>query len=310
MINIEKISVEKWKNCIQVSNPQISLIVTADVGPRIISLGLIGKRNILFQNTEQIGLTGGNEWRAYGGHRFWIAPEDTRTLFPDNRPVHVQNQPAGICLTAPVEESNGFQKTIQLELAPDSSHVHLTHTLTNHSSNSQAAAPWALTVMAPGGTVILPHSPRKDWPAKLTAQNTLSLWSYTAMSDPRWTWGDRYILLRQTGGESKPQKVGMFNSEGWAAYLLDEMLFIKFFPASTDGGYPDLNSNLETWTNNEFLELETLGPLGTIKPGQAITHIEDWFLFAGVPPVKNDNDVDQSILPFVQECRKRLAAGR
>jgi hypothetical protein len=308
MINIEQTTLENWKNCIQVSNPHISLIATADVGPRIISFGLSGKRNIFFHDQGQIGLTGGTEWHAYGGHRFWIAPEDTRTLFPDNRPVGVQHQPAGICLTAPLEESNGFQKSIQLELATDAPHVHLTHTLSNQSSLSQSAAPWALTVMAPGGTVILPHSPREDWPAKLTAQNTLSLWSYTTMSDPRWTWGDRYILLRQAGGQSKPQKVGMFNSEGWAAYLLESMLFIKFFDVSPNGGYPDLNSNLETWTNNEFLELETLGPMRLIKPGQAITHREDWFLFGEVPPLRNDNDVDQIILPYVEVSRKCMAA--
>jgi hypothetical protein len=308
MINIEQITLDKWQNCIQVSDPHISLIATADVGPRVISFGLKGKRNLFYQNIEQLGLTGGTEWRAYGGHRFWIAPEDARTLFPDNRPVGVKHLPSGICLTAPLEESNGFQKTVQLELATDAPHVHLIHTLTNHSFHSQSAAPWALTVMAPDGTVILPHSPREDWPAKLTAQNTLSLWSYTSMSDPRWTWGDRYILLRQTGDQSKPQKIGMYNSEGWAAYLLDGMLFVKFFAVNPDGGYPDLNSNLETWTNHEFLEIETLGPLAMIEPGQAVIHEEDWFLFGEVPPVKNDDDVNRIILPFVQQCRKHMRA--
>ena len=309
MIRIEHIPQDNWQNCYQVSNTHISLVATADVGPRIISFGLPGKRNLFHQIPEQLGLSGGSEWRAYGGHRFWVAPEDrNRTYFPDNRPVSLERQPAGICLTAPLEESTGFQKTIQLELAVDAPRVHLTHTLTNCSSRSQSAAAWALTVMASGGTAILPHSPRADWPSKLTAQNTLSLWSYTAMSDPRWSWGDRYILLRQTGGQSKPQKIGMFNSEGWAAYLLDGMLFRKFFAASEDGGYPDLNSNLEAWTNHEFLELETLGALVMIEPGQVITHVENWFLFGEIPPVKNDNDVDQAILPCILECRKQMAA--
>jgi hypothetical protein len=308
MITIEKTSLGSWANCVQVSNTHISLTATSDVGPRIISFGLKGKRNLFYQNREQLGLTGGSEWRAYGGHRFWIAPEDDRTVFPDNRPVDVRNLPSGICLTAPVEESNGFQKCVQLELSTDAPHVHLTHTLTNHSQQSQTAAPWALSVLAPGGTVVLPHGPRVDWPEKLTAQNTLSLWSYTTMSDPRWTWGDLYILLRQTGGQSKPQKIGMYNTEGWAAYLLDGMLFVKLFTVNANGGYPDLNSNLETWTNHEFLELETLGPLAMIGPGQAVTHEEDWFLFGEVPPVKNDNDVDRNILPFVQICRKQLRA--
>ncbi len=310
MITIERTSIGSWANCVQVSNNHVSLTATLDVGPRIISLFLPGKRNIFFQNRDQIGLTGGTEWRAYGGHRFWIAPEDNRTVFPDNRPVSVRNLPTGICLTAPVEESNGFQKCVQVELSTDAPHVHLTHTLTNQSKQSQSAAPWALSVLAPGGTVVLPHSPRVDWPAKLTAQNTVSLWSYTAMSDPRWKWGDRYILLHQAGGKSNPQKIGMFNSEGWAAYQLEDMAFIKFFSAHPDAGYPDLNSNLETFTNNEFLELETLGPLSMVEPGQTISHTEDWYLYGGVSPVKNDADVDQAILPLVRKCQGQQASDK
>jgi hypothetical protein len=307
MIKTGQTTINNWTNCIQVSNPQLSLTATADVGPRIISLSLTGKRNILYQNPEQIDSTGGTEWRAYGGHRFWIAPEDmTRTYFPDNRALSVEYQPSGVILTAPLEESTGFQKTIHLVMAADAAHVRLTHNLTNKSSQSQNAAAWALTVMDAGGTAILPHSPHADWPSKLTAQNTLSLWAYTTMSDPRWYWGDNYILLRQTGGQSKPQKIGMYNSEGWAAYLLEGMLFIKFFKVIPGGNHPDLNSNLEAWTNHEFLELETLSPLATVKPGQAISHVEDWFLLGDIPPVKNDEDVNRAILPLVQLCRKQL----
>ncbi|MBN2677668.1 MAG: hypothetical protein JXR32_06340 [Anaerolineaceae bacterium] len=306
MVKINNTTLKNWQNCVQISNAQLSLIATADVGPRIISLGLPGKRNLFYQNKEQIGLSGGNEWCAYGGHRFWIAPENDRTYFPDNRAVSVEHQAEGIRLTAPIEETNGFQKTIQIKLSAGEPHIQLIHELTNHSTQSQRVAPWALSVMAPGGTAILPHSPRIDWPDKLTAQNTLSMWSYTNMSDPRWSWGYRYILLRQTNDPGKPQKIGMFNSEGWAAYLLDDVLFVKFFAANPESSYPDLNSNLETWTNHEFLELETLGPLEMVEPGQVILHNEDWFLFGDVPIVKCDDDVENVILPLVKKCQNKL----
>lgn len=306
MINIEKTTLLNWQNCIRIGNSHVTLTATVDVGPRIIHLSLPGRDNLFFQNKEQLGLTGGNEWRAYGGHRFWIAPENDRTYFPDNRPVQVETLEDGLRLTPPPEETNGFQKSVLITLFPDYPHIHVIHSMTNHTSQPSSAAPWALSVMDSGGTAILPHSPRIDWPNKLTADNTLSLWSYTAMSDPRWIWGDRYILLRQTGGPVKPQKIGMFNSEGWAAYHLKGMLFIKFFSACSNKTYPDLNSNLETYTNDQFLELETLGPLGNVEPGQTIEHREDWFLFGDVPPVHNDEDVDRAVLPIVQKCQAQV----
>ena len=307
MTQIEKTSYHDWQNCYQISNAHLYMTLTADVGPRILRFGIPGEKSILYEDQAHLGLTGGNEWRAYGGHRFWIAPENDRTYFPDNRPVTIEKLADGVRLTPPLEESTGFQKTIQIKLFPDSPHVQIIHTLSNRSDQSSPAAPWALTVMTSGGVAILPHSPRSDWPGKLTAQNTLSLWSYTDMSDPRWIWGQRYILLRQTGGNLKPQKIGMFNTEGWVAYLVNGFLFVKFFASSPDTGYPDLNSNLETWTNNDFLELESLGQLVCMDAGQTLTHTEDWFLFGDIPPVKNDDDVDRSVLPLVRQCQSILA---
>jgi hypothetical protein len=308
MTQIKMIPYHNWQNCYQVTSQHLSLTVTSDVGPRILCFNFPDKQNVLYEEPDQQGLTGGDKWRAYGGHRLWIAPEDSRTVFPDNRPVTVETLPDGLRLTPPLEETTGFQKSIQIKMYPDSPRVHLIHNLMNQSSQASFAAPWALTVMTSGGVAILPHSPRHDWPEKLTAQNTLSLWSYTDMTDPRWTWGRRYILLQQTDNQSKPQKVGMLNSEGWVAYLVKGFLFIKFFTTKPDSGYPDLNSNLETWTNQAFLELETLGPLVNVQPGQTITHLEDWFLFEEVPAIKTDDDVDQAVLPLVRKCQAQITA--
>ncbi len=306
MVHIEKIPYHNWQNCYQVSNDHLTMTITADVGPRILRFGIPGQQSIFYEDEAHFGLTGGDEWRAYGGHRFWIAPENERTYFPDNRPVNVEKQPDGLYLTPPLEEATGFQKSIRIKYFPDSPHVQLTHMLTNHAKESSAAAPWALTVMTSNGVAILPHSPRSEWPGKLTAQNTLSLWSYTDLSDPRWTMGQRYILLHQVGGDSKPQKIGMFNTEGWVAYLVKGFLFVKFYRTEPNHGYPDLNSNLETWTNNAFLELESLGPLINMLPGQTIAHVEDWFLFGGIPEVKSDADVDRSVLPLIKNCKSQL----
>jgi hypothetical protein len=80
------------------------------------------------------------------------------------------------------------------------------------------------------------------------------------MTDPRWTWGDKYILLRQSCEGTRPQKIGMFNTTGWAAYAWGGSVFIKKFDGNPNARYPDQNSNLESWTNQDLLELETLGP--------------------------------------------------
>ena len=121
------------------------------------------------------------------------------------------------------------------------------------------------------------------------------------MSDPRWTWGDRTIFLRQDPSIEKPQKFGIYNTEGWAAYWNDQQLFIKSFHVSNTQLYPDMNCNFEAFTNNEILELETLGPLETVLPGGHLDHVENWSIFKDVQKPVSDDDVDRIILPLLQK---------
>src|SRR5690349_18597412 len=88
MLNVEKTNFHGWSNSVRLSNGRVELIVTTDVGPRIIHFGFAGGENELATFPDMLGKTGESEWRVYGGHRLWHAPEDrTRTYVPDNSPV-------------------------------------------------------------------------------------------------------------------------------------------------------------------------------------------------------------------------------
>jgi len=86
---VQKISYRGWNNAWQLSNGAVELVVLADVGPRIVRYGFCGGENILCELSQEAGLTGGNDFHLYGGHRLWAWPEVARTYFPDNRPVSV-----------------------------------------------------------------------------------------------------------------------------------------------------------------------------------------------------------------------------
>ena len=298
---MQKVSYGGWSNCYRLSNDQVELIVTADVGPRIIRFGFIGQANEFQEFEELMGRTGGDEWRLYGGHRFWHAPEvQPRTYFPDNEPVAVAQQGEIVKVVQPVEATTGIQKEIDLHLYPDSPHVQLTHRLRNTNLWAVELAPWALSVMAQGGVAIIPLPPRGSHEGNLLPANTLTLWAYTDMSDARWTWGQKTIMLRQDPTNERPQKAGVMVPDGWAAYAREGHLFVKTFSYVPGATYPDWGCSVETFTNHLFLEVETLGPLVRLEPGAIVEHVEDWFLFRDVPTPKDEEDVDQHILPKVK----------
>lgn len=58
---VKKAEYKGWKNCIEISNGIIDMIVTTDVGPRIIRFGFVGKENEFVEFPEHVGKTGGDE---------------------------------------------------------------------------------------------------------------------------------------------------------------------------------------------------------------------------------------------------------
>jgi hypothetical protein len=298
---MEKINYKGWPNCVRLSNEVVDLIATTDVGPRIIRFGFVGEDNEFKEYEDMLGETGGDEWRIYGGHRLWHAPEvQPRTYFPDNEPIKVEKHEGFVRLMQPTEATTGIQKEIALRLSPDVAHVEVTHRLRNANLWAVELAPWALTVMAQGGKAVLPLPPRGSHEENLLPTNTFTFWAYTDMADPRWTWGEKYVMLCQDPEAEKPQKLGAMVPDGWVAYAREGHLFVKRFSFVAGARYPDFGCSVETFTNADMLEIETVAPFVLLQPGAEVEHVEDWFLFRDVSLPWDDADVDAYVLPKIR----------
>lgn len=298
---METISYGGWNTCFRLTNGVIELIVTGDVGPRIIRFGMVGGKNVFKEFPEMMGRTGGDEWRVYGGHRLWHAPEShPRTYFPDNQPVTAEPIPGGMRVTQPPEPTTGIQKTMEIFPDETSARVTVVHHLKNTGLWTVKLAPWALSVMDAGGTAIVPLPPRRPHsPQNLLPVARLNLWGYTNLADPRWLWGENYVLLRQDARQPDAQKIGVRAPDGWAAYANHGMLFISRVTFNETAEYPDGGSNIELFTDAAMLEVETLGGLVQLAPGKTVSHTETWFLFSDVPAPATEADVRRDILPHV-----------
>lgn len=303
MPNLQQMPYAGWEQCHRLHNDHIEVVITGDVGPRLIRFGQPGGANLFYEDPATLGQTDSPDWHIYGGHRFWHAPEaDPRSYQPDNRPVKVTAtaDETTVTVAQPTEPATGMQKTLVLSMTDERPHLRVTHHLTNNGLWPVTCAPWALSVMAAGGVGILPVPPRGTHAENLLPTHTMTLWAYTDFSDPRWTLGREYVLLRQDSRATTPQKVGMDVQDGWAAYLRDGTLFVKAFSRVAGAAYPDKGSTAELFTNDVMLEVESLGPLTNIPPKETVTHVEDWFLFTDVPPVANDAEVTAHVLPHVR----------
>jgi hypothetical protein len=156
-------------------------------------------------------------------------------------------------------------------------------------------------MMAPGGTAISGFPPRGKHPVNLEATNPLVMWAYTDLSDKRWKFTKKYLMLRQDANDASAQKIGSFNPDTWAAYVLNGEAFVKRTKPDPSKTYTDFGCSFETFTNNEFLEIETLGPMTKVLPGQTVEHVEHWGLFRNLKLSEwSDAELDGVILPLVE----------
>lgn len=299
MAAIEISRYKDYGQVVKLSNDQVELMVTTDLGPRIIYYGFVGGDNILGEMGVQEGVeTELGEWRLYGGHRLWTAPEALpRSYAPDNDPVEFETlQPCGVCLRPHEEERVGVRKELTVILERAGTRVDVHHKITNTGLWPIEVACWGLTIVKGGGTTIFPQEPFAPHTECLLPVRPLVLWSYTDMSDPRWKFGSRFVQLKSDPALNTPQKIGALVKSGWAAYNLEDTLFVKRFGYDQNAVYPDFGCNFETYTRGSFMEVESLGPLTRLEPGQCATHVERWYLAKGIHIEDPEAALDNNLL--------------
>jgi hypothetical protein len=296
-----------WEKNLKLTNDSVELIVTLEVGPRVISCRLLKGRNVFKVVEDEAGRSNEKEWRIRGGHRFWMGPEDfgkteSLTYALDNSVVeHSIINELAISVVHVTESPTIVRREMVISLDRTGPGVTVEHRLTNEGEASLVAAPWALSVMAPGGYAVIPQPRRGTHPADYAPNRAIIAWPFTDLADERLRLGSRVIVLSQRKGP--PIKFGLHHTGGWVAYLWHGHLFVKSVPFIDGKNYPDLGSNFEAFANSEFLELETLGPLQSLAPGERVSHHESWALFVGLvpPPVEEEEAFVEWIKPFTDQ---------
>ena len=268
---------KNYGKCLCLDNGKIKLIVTIDVGPRIVFFGFKDGDNVLFEDVDRNFYeinNGYGVWYAYGGHRIWSAPEVMpETYLPDNSKVEAIFDDGVLTLTP---AKTKFDKQFELVIAMgDDCSVTVENKITNCSDKAAEVAPWSVTGLAAGGVELIPLC-RDD--NGFLPNRTVALWSYSDINDHRFTLADGYAILRQDPKEKKAFKAG-FNVTGkQVIYIKGHNILRLCFDGYEPVRYPDFCCNYETYTNDLFLECEILGELKSYLPGETASIKEKWEL--------------------------------
>jgi hypothetical protein len=290
---------------IALTNGIVDVHVSTDYGPRIIRYGYSGRENVFAEVPHLATPTPHGIWRPRGGHRLWVAPEHMPGSYAsDDDPVSASvTDPLNATFRQRVDAA-GIEKQIAVRLVPGSTEVVVTHTIVNRTCWPIRVAAWAITIVAADGTAVIPQPPFRSHDEELLPAQNLVQWSFTDLTDPRWSIGPRLIRLTPDASRPEPQKIGAGNTQGWCALVRGRMVFLKRFTWEPEAAYPDLGSNNELYTDGDYLEMETLGPLRVLDPGASTTHTEWWHLFDGVHAGPEEPVLDAALRGLLaQLCR-------
>lgn len=308
MINTKTIdSYKDYGKCLSISNGIIEALVTIDLGPRIISFSFVGGKNVLNDNRAAFEPVQGTEfdkhyypgakWENYGGHRLWASPESLpETYYPDCNPVEYKVVGNTVVFTPPPQPENGLAFSLEITMSEDSAEMSVNHKGKNISDKDKEFSLWALSVMTTGGIEIIPQN---TCDTGLLPNRKLVIWPYSDVRDDRLFIGNKYITLKQSTTATTPFKLGADCQAGIGYYCLDDVVFSKKYCHEIDGVYPDGGVSYETYTNEAFLEFETLGTLNLVPPEVEISHQEVFSLHH--KPCEFDPCDENSIQQFLDK---------
>jgi hypothetical protein len=273
----------------RLDTPHLWVEALATAGPRIVRFGRAGSAENLLAETPDDGWdTPFGRYELFGGHRLWYAPEDPeRGAVPDVDGLVLEDGSDSLRLTGRVEAPTGLVRTIAIEVVSGGAALSVCHELCNTGEGPIELAPWSITQLPLGGSVILPQPSTR--PAHAVRPNrNLVLWPYTSWTDERLGLHDGAVVIDAVARTDL--KVGYFNDSGWIAYLRGSDALVRRFKPAVGRAHPDLGCNVETYVGARYLELEVLGPLVTLAAGEATVLVERWELSSN--PVGGLSDLE------------------
>ncbi|MCD6509691.1 MAG: hypothetical protein J7L11_04790 [Thermoprotei archaeon] len=278
MASIREGTVEGFKAKI-VRMGDLIIGIPVEIGPRILYLAHKDDSDInLFGVIPEFAIdTPEGKWKIYGGHRLWVSPEAMpRSYSLDDKPVDVRIRGGEVIIEGNPEPENFIRKRITIRPRSDGNSVEVIHEIENIGRWPIEFACWAISLMKKDGFAIAPIKPKRVDERGLLPDRVITLWPYTDLKDERLILSTNYVFMRQDPKIRDPIKIGVKANPPWAAYWTSGYLFVKKIKYEEGATYPDFQSSIEIYTNNLFLELETLGPLRKIDPGEVNRHTEIW----------------------------------
>jgi len=271
-----------YTGCIELRNDSTRVVLEPNLGGRVLHYQL-GGVEVLHQDEAYDGATQASLDRPVPppGGRFDIGPEFLQPRHPVLWTGRWRAEITGdrsARMTSEIDPATGLQLMRDFRLDASSSHLTCTQTIFNRGESRRAVCHWGRTFAEGGGICVAPLNPASRYPAGYVTYDPKGSIIFKPAPESNVVVRDGLLAII---GPAARRKFAIDVSEGWLAYLTRrDVLFVKRFPVYPDRRYGEIAGNAASvwYDGDQKCEIEPIGPLEQLAPGQRAEFTEDWWL--------------------------------
>lgn len=272
-----------WPDAWRLQNDHVEAIVVPAVG-RVMSFRFRGGANVFWEDLSLAGQRGdptGKQWVNFGGDKTWPAPEaewKNYTKYPqwmpppgfDALPAVARAGHGDIVLTMPIDPFYGVRATRRISLVANEPAMTIATTFERVSGEPSKIGIWVITQFTNPAAVYVPVRADSMFPG-----------GYFSFRPTAWPQlGTAPGVVKLTRDPAGSHKLGADADR--MLWMSDDVACLVTSERVTGAEYPDRGASAEVYTNpdpKKYVELEMLGPLAVMKPGDKITRTSTYRLF-------------------------------
>jgi hypothetical protein len=281
-IHVIRLTYHGWSNCLQISNGIVEATVVPAVG-RVMQFRFAGGEPVLWENREWFGKApdpSSQRWQNFGGDKSWPSPQSdwmkiTGRDWPppvafDSMPDEAKVDGNAVVLTSSIDPHFGMRERRRVELEPGSPVMRITTTYEKIKGEPIKVGIGVITQLRDPQRAFMKLNPHSRFPQG---------YDHLMFDPPQDVKaGDGMVSLVR--GHDKESQVG---SDGGALLWMNEHYALRIeSPRVPGGAYADHGCNTIIFTSKDpfaYVELETFGPLKTLREGDHIERTNVYTLF-------------------------------
>ena len=269
-----------YEDCVELKNAATRVVLGHHAGGRVLEFSLNGVNAIylepgqegwVWDGSNRINLTGG---RCDIGPEKLVPKRDTLWLGPWEAEIP---GPGKARMTSVEDGSTGVQLVREFELDPVESRLTFTQTIRNVSDRETRWCHWSRTFATGHGICVLPLDDRTKFPDGYIMYGPGPAMNFKP-DDPNIYRDGDYLVVADT---PRYPKLGLDSMVGWFGYLTtDDLLFVKQYSTFPTRVYNEMAAlTISIWYKDDRVcELEPIGPMEELQPGESASFTETWTL--------------------------------